>query len=115
MLLIFIGPPTHNLSGSNIFLELDGTSIEINISATISIAKDINNNYLLECADTALHYAKNTNQPYVIYTKELEAKMDLSPIEKRKMRDQFYRDIGKIADMTIAGVKNYGLDGKKKK
>ncbi|MEA3498146.1 MAG: EAL domain-containing protein [Campylobacterota bacterium] len=72
----FIDTITDTLSGSNIFLTLDEEKIEINLSATISIAKDIDNNYLLECADTALHYAKNTNQPYVIYTKELEAKLN---------------------------------------
>ncbi|MEA3554778.1 MAG: EAL domain-containing protein [Campylobacterota bacterium] len=72
----FIDIITDMFSGSDIFINVDNTQIEINISATISIAKDINNNHLLECADTALHYAKETNQPYVIYSQDLESKMN---------------------------------------
>lgn len=72
----FIYKITNMLSSSNIFINVDNTKIEINISATISIAKNIDNGHLLECADTALNYAKETNQPHVIYSKDLESKMN---------------------------------------
>ncbi len=72
----FIDIVTDTISASSIYLIIDNIKIEINISATISIAKDIENKHLLECADTALHYAKDTNQPYVIYSHELEEVMN---------------------------------------
>ncbi len=67
---------TNLLNNNSIHIPIDNTDIEINLTVTIAVAKDVSNNRLLECADTALHYAKITNQHYVIYTKELEKSMN---------------------------------------
>lgn len=106
----FIDTITDTISCANIFIDVDDTRIEINISATISIAKDINNGHLLECADTALHYAKETNQPYVIYSKDLECKMnhqkrfDAVKLVKKALEDDnlvpFFQPIVKDDEIT---------------
>jgi c-di-GMP phosphodiesterase len=106
----FIDKITNILSSSKIFINVDNTKIEVNISATISIAKNINNEHLLECADTALHYAKETNQPYIIYSKDLELKMnhqkrfDAVKLVKKALEDDrlipFFQPIIKDNDIT---------------
>ncbi|MCK5111308.1 MAG: EAL domain-containing protein [Arcobacteraceae bacterium] len=106
----FIEIVSQTLSSSSIFLTVDNSDIEINISVTISIAKDIETEHLLECADTALHYAKQTNQPYVIYSKELEKAMnhqkrfDAIKLVKKALEDNrlipYFQPIVKDDDIT---------------
>ncbi len=119
----FIDIVTQTLSASSIFLTVDNTEIEINISATISIAKDIDTKHLLECADTALHYAKQTNQPYVIYSKELEKTMnhqkrfDAIKLVKKALEENrlipYFQPIIKDNDVTYEClVRILDIDGK---
>ena len=119
----FIDIVTKTLSDSSIFLTVDNTEIEINISATIAIAKDITTEHLLECADTALHFAKQTNQPYVIYSEELEKAMnhqkrfDAIKLVKKALEDNrlipYFQPIVKDDEITYEClVRILDIDGK---
>lgn len=63
----------NDLINNKVFkVEVDDLKIELNLSVTMAIIKNVNSSHLLEKADMALHYAKKTHQPYVKYSKELE-------------------------------------------
>ncbi len=60
-----------SLSNNTINIMVDHQELEINISATIAIVNDMQNQRLLEYADMALEYAKKTHQDIVVYSPEL--------------------------------------------
>ncbi|MCK5111316.1 MAG: EAL domain-containing protein [Arcobacteraceae bacterium] len=51
---------------------VDDTEVDINLTVTIGLVKDIENVKLLEYADMTLKYAKRTYQPFVFYSPELK-------------------------------------------
>ncbi|MEA1892765.1 MAG: EAL domain-containing protein [Campylobacterota bacterium] len=77
-----------NISSSAINANIDEFSIKVNLSVTISIVHDNNKNTFLECADMALHHAKKTHQPLLVYSDDLGLKKkyidDLKAVEMVK-------------------------------
>ena len=84
---------------------------------------DISNGHLLECADTALHFAKQTNQSYVIYSEELEKAMnhqkrfDAIKLVKKALEDNrlipYFQPIVKEDEITYEClVRILDIDGK---
>ncbi|MCD6172973.1 MAG: EAL domain-containing protein, partial [Sulfurimonas sp.] len=74
-----------NISATAIDANVDGFSIKVNLSVTISIVHNSDNNNFLECADMALNYAKSTHQLLLVYSDDLGLKKkyldDLKAVE----------------------------------
>lgn len=60
----------------------DSTHIDINISVTIAVVKDIPKEKLIEYADMTLKYAKKTHQPFVFYSKKLNGLINTKDYKK---------------------------------
>jgi len=59
----------------SISFTIDDIEIEIFINIVIGMAKDAPSNKLFESADIALHYAKKTHQPSILFNTEIEKLM----------------------------------------
>jgi len=74
-----------NISATAIDANIDGFSIKVNLSVTISIVHSDDSNNFLECADMALNHAKKTHQPLLVYSDDLGLKKkyidDLKAVE----------------------------------
>ncbi|MEA3331685.1 MAG: EAL domain-containing protein, partial [Campylobacterota bacterium] len=57
-----------NIASSAIDADVDGFSIKVNLSVTISIVHDIDNDNFLEYADMTLNHAKKTYQSLLVYS-----------------------------------------------
>lgn len=62
------------INNSVFIVKIDKYEVDINITVTASMVKDVKPTKLLEYADMTLKYAKLTHQPYAIYTPELKVK-----------------------------------------
>lgn len=64
------------INDSTVHLTVGDLEVEIFISTTVAVAIDVQSEKLFEAADLALHYAKKTNQNYVVYNEEMTKKIN---------------------------------------
>ncbi len=110
------------ITESPISIDIDGVSVDINISVTIGVVKDIENTKLLEYADMTLKYAKSTYQPYVVYSSELKIKknyqkaLDAVSLVKEAIETNnlvpYFQPIVKTDDTTYECLVRIIKDGK---
>ena len=101
---------------------INDTEVDINITATIGIVKDIENIKLLEYADMTLKYAKSTNQPFLVYYPELKVEknyqkaLDAVDLVKTALKEDtlvpFFQPIVKTDETTYECLVRIIKDGK---